>query len=107
MNAITRKATSALLCGLAGFSAIQARAADWSDTSIGWRYGTQFAEPFNTKDITKNILSLTHVSGYKYGVNFFNVDLLMSDSNDPGSLTQTSGAQEAYIVYRNTVDIGK
>jgi hypothetical protein len=107
MNAIARNAIPVLLCGLAALGAGQARAAEWSDTSIGWRYGTQFAEPFNTKDITKNILSLTHVSGYKYGVNFFNVDLLMSDKNDPASLTQSSGAQEAYVVYRNTVDISK
>ena len=81
MNAIARKGIPALLCGFAGFSALQAGAAEWSDTSIGWRYGTKFAEPFNTKDISKNIVSLTHVSGYKYGVNFFNVDLLMSASD--------------------------
>jgi opacity protein-like surface antigen len=84
-----------------------AQAADWSDTSISWRYGTQFAEPFNGNDISKHIFALTHASGYKYGSNFFNVDLLQSDSNDPGSLTQSSGAQEAYVVYRHTLDIGK
>jgi nucleoside-specific outer membrane channel protein Tsx len=84
-----------------------AQAADWSDTSISYRYGTRFAEPFNGNDISKHIFALTHASGYKYGSNFFNVDLLQSDSNDPGSLTQTSGAQEAYVVYRHTLDIGK
>ena len=84
-----------------------AHAADWSDTSVSWRYGTDFAEPYNTQDISKNILGLTHVSGYKYGTNFFNVDFLMSDSKDPASLSQTSGAQEAYLVYRHTLDIGK
>jgi nucleoside-specific outer membrane channel protein Tsx len=83
-----------------------ASAADWSDTSISWRYGTRFAEPFNPEHITKHIFALTHASGYKYGSNFFNVDLLQSDKSDPASLTQSEGAQEAYIVYRNTVDIG-
>jgi hypothetical protein len=107
MKAIARKKLPVLLCCLAGLGAIEAHAADWSDTSIGWRYGKKFAEPFNSEDISKNILSLTHVSGYKYGVNFFNVDLLMSDSKDPGSLTQKSGAQEAYVVYRHTLDFSK
>lgn len=92
-------ATLLLSCAAAG-------AADWSDTSISWRYGTRFAEPFNPEHVTKHIFALTHASGYKYGSNFFNVDLLQSDKSDPASLTQSEGAQEAYIVYRNTVDIG-
>ena len=33
-------------------------AADWSDTSLGYRNGTQFAEPFNPNDIAKNIVNL-------------------------------------------------
>jgi hypothetical protein len=89
-----------------GFAATQASAAEWSDTAISWRYGHDFREPFNSQDITKNIFALTHVDGYKYGSNFFNVDLLESDSKDP-STVGGSGAQEAYIVYRNTVDLSK
>ena len=81
-------------------------AADWSDTAISWRYGTAFREPFNPSNINKHIFALTHASGYKYGSNYFNVDLLQSDRNDPASLTQKSGAQEAYVVYRHTLDIG-
>ena len=75
-------------------------AADWADNSIGYRYGTRFAEPYNTQDISKNIVNFQHASGYKYGTNFLNVDLLMSDSKD-------DSAQEAYITYRHTLDIGK
>lgn len=92
-------ATLLLSCAAAG-------AADWSDTSISWRYGTRFAEPFNPEHIRKHIFALTHASGYKYGSNFFNVDLLQSDKTDPASLTQNEGAQEAYVVYRHTLDIG-
>lgn len=77
----------------------QASAADWSDTSIGYRYGTQFAEPFNPKDIKKNIVNVTHASGNKYGSDYFNVDFLESDGTD-------SQAQEAYVLYRHTFDIG-
>ena len=84
-----------------------AHAADWSDTAVSWRYGTRFAEPFNPQDIKKHIFALTHASGYKYGSNFFNVDLLQSDETDPASLTQTDGAQEAYVVYRHSLDFGK
>ncbi|HAV35604.1 MAG TPA: outer envelope protein [Massilia sp.] len=84
-----------------------ASAADWSDTAISWRYGEKFREPFNPNDISKHIVALTHASAYKYGSNYFNADLMLSDSDDPGSLTQTSGAHEAYILYRHTLDIGK
>lgn len=87
-------------------AAMPAAAAEWSDTYLGWRYGTKFAEPSNPNDISKNILSLTHASGYKYGVNFFNVDMLISDSKDPAANGST-GAQEVYVVYRNTFDLGK
>jgi hypothetical protein len=86
--------------------ATTAHAADWSDTAFSWRYGQRFREPYNPADIKKNIFALTHSSGYKYGTNFFNVDLLESDRNDPASLTQDEGAQEAYVVYRHTLDIG-
>jgi hypothetical protein len=82
-------------------------AADWSDNSIGVRYGTNFGEPYVGNDITKTIVDLNSVSGYSYGVNFFNVDLLMSNSRDPDAPGSTTGAQETYVVYRNTLDFGK
>jgi hypothetical protein len=82
-------------------------AADWSDTSFGARYGSKFAEPFGVNDIKKGIVNFTHVSGYKYGTNFFNADFLMSDSKDPGGAGSTNGAQEVYIVYRHTLDLSK
>ena len=100
------KKLHALACASLLLSCAAAGAADWSDTSISWRYGTRFAEPYNPEHIKKHIFALTHASGYKYGSNFFNVDLLQSDKTDPASLTQSEGAQEAYIVYRHTLDIG-
>lgn len=100
--------TARHLAGLAfALAALNSQAADWSDTSIGYRTGSKFAEPFNPEDIRKNILNLQHASGYKYGSNFFNVDLLMSDGKDPSSATSTDGAHEVYVVYRHTLDIGK
>jgi hypothetical protein len=91
---------SAIALATTVFISLPAAAADWSDTSIGYRTGNKFGEPFGSNDIHKNIFNLTHVSGFKYGTNFFNVDLLQSDKKD-------AEAQEAYIVYRFTLDIEK
>ena len=49
MRALTR--TTLALAALAG-AAATAQAADWSDTSIGWRTGSKYAEPFNPDSIT-------------------------------------------------------
>ena len=87
-------------------AATGAQAANWSDTYIGYRFGTSFAEPFNLNDIKKNIFNFNHVSGYNYGSNFFNVDFLMSDKAD-GNGTANGGAQETYVVYRHTLDMAK
>ncbi|CAN5863880.1 hypothetical protein BH11PSE8_BH11PSE8_05050 [soil metagenome] len=111
---ITSKSARALLAIplLAASGATQA--ADWSDTSLGIRYGTTFSEPYDNntdgsrKDIKKAIVSLTHADGYKYGSNFFKVDFLFSDHNDPGDgVPGNTGAQEVYLVYRHLLDIGK
>ncbi|UIN20052.1 outer envelope protein [Herbaspirillum frisingense] len=88
------------LASILALSASAAHAADWSDNAIGYRYGTRFAEPYNSQDISKNILNFTHSSGYRYGTNFLNIDLLMSDHKD-------DNAQEAYLTYRHTLDLGK
>jgi nucleoside-specific outer membrane channel protein Tsx len=97
--------TRTIACAAAITCAFAAQAATFSDTSIGYRYGTDFAEPFNSNNISKDILNLNHVSGYKYGTNFFNVDMLMSDNKDPAGAGSGNGAQEVYVVYRNTVDL--
>jgi hypothetical protein len=103
-------ASGALLRALIGTTllsaAVASPAAEFSDTAISYRYGTQFREPFNNQDIIKNIFALTHASGFAYGQNFVNVDFLISNNKDP-STPGGSGAQEAYVVYRNTLDIGK
>ena len=104
MERITIRRTALFLAlSVCGF----VQAADWSDTSVGYRYGTKFAEPFNNNDIAKSIVNFSHVSGYKYGTNFLNVDMLMSDKKDPSFAGSDSGAHEAYVVYRHTLDIGK
>jgi nucleoside-specific outer membrane channel protein Tsx len=95
-------AAALLLCAQA-----TVQAAQWSDTALSVRHGQDFREPFNPSNVGKTIFALTHASGYEYGSNFFNVDLLQSDSKDPAALGSSAGAQEAYVVYRHTLDIGK
>ena len=99
--------TRTIACAAALTCSFAAHAATFSDTSIGYRYGTDFAEPFNNNAISKDIINLNHISGYKYGTNFFNVDMLMSDSKDPAGAGSNNGAQEVYVVYRNTVELEK
>ena len=77
-------------------AATPTHAADWSETEILLNHGTKFREPFNPfnpgdgkigavndTDVTKTYLTLQHASGYKYGRNFFFVDLIKSEENDP------------------------
>ncbi|ART79069.1 hypothetical protein [Oceanisphaera avium] len=85
-------------------------AANWSDTFVGYRYGSNFTEPYNDSKIKKNVLGLTHASGYDYGQNFFNVDLLQSNSQDPANgddKGEGDGAFEAYVTYRHQLHLGK
>ena len=104
----TRTVGACVLAAGAALAGVQqAAAADWSDTSIGLRYGTKFHEPFNSQDITKSIVNLTHASGYKYGTNFFNADFLVANDKDPSAFGSTNGSHEIYIVYRHTLDLGK
>jgi nucleoside-specific outer membrane channel protein Tsx len=108
MMALPLRRLPALCLALAASLACgAAQALDWSSTAISWRVGNEFREPFNPNDVRKNIFALTHANGYKYGSNFFNLDLLQSDENDPRALGDSDGAQEAYLVYRHTLDIGK
>ncbi len=103
MHTVSKTSAAALLL----VASVASQAADWSDTSIGYRFGNKYAEPFNTNDVKKNIFNLNHASGYKYGSNFFNADLLLSDEKDPAGRGSTNGAQEVYIVYRHTLDLAK
>ena len=101
---------TAIVAALAAIGSV-AHAADWSDTALSERYGQNFCEPYEGCGIGKHILNLTNVSGYAYGTNFISIDLLTSDAKDPGitnnGTASTTGAQEAYAVYRNTVDFSK
>ncbi len=104
MQPITRTAIATALAGVA----FTATAADWSDAFIGFSYGTKFSNPGSTADVTKKIATLQYVGGYKYGVNFFSLDMLAADENNPAAgAGNTRGSHEVYVTYNNTLSFGK
>ncbi len=94
-----------VICSLTATS--QAGASDWSDTYIGYRWGSHIHEPAIDPAITKNIVSFTHSSRYSLGSNYLNVDILMSDRNDPANGAGSRGAQEIYVTYRSQLNFNK
>lgn len=92
------------LCALTAALAapLPALAADWSDTEIHLLHGTRFNDngAFGGPKFTKDILTLNHASGYKYGRNFFFVDMIKSDSQD-------GNAGEVYGEYYHNLSLGK
>lgn len=101
--------TAALLAaGISAFSATAAQAAEWQDFAVGMRYGSNFSEPGIDADVKKWIVNATYANGWKYGGNFFNIDALQSDKNDPAAGTPPqSGATEFYAVYRGQLSLAK
>ncbi|MGY2289575.1 hypothetical protein ACW9H6_07710 [Pseudomonas sp. SDO528_S397] len=78
----------------------------WGDTWIGYRYSAHYTEPGNPGDVAKNILQITHASGYALGQHFLNLDVFKSAHNDPAKGGGT-GATEVYLTYRNQLQYGK
>jgi len=69
-----------LVCGVLVATASRAAvAADWSSTNAQFLNGDDFIIPGIVGDIEKNILTLEHASGWKYGDNFFFVDVTNGD----------------------------
>jgi hypothetical protein len=90
-----------------GLIASQARAQNFSDTSVGVRDGLTVANPggnFDTnekgsRDVNKVIVNLAHFDVWDYGTNFFNVDVLFSNPNE-AAINSSGGSTEFYAVYR-------
>ena len=59
-----------------------AMAADWSSTNAQFLNGDDFIIPLEADGIEKNILTLEHASGWKYGDNFFFVDVINGDADN-------------------------
>lgn len=76
-----------------------AGSAQWSSTNIQYLYGTTYSSIFfneetnklDSKDISSSVITLEHVNGWKYGDNFYFVDITNGDRNDPDAATSFYG----------------
>ena len=92
-------------------AAVCAQAADWSDTSIGYRYAPGSVEKY-TDGVRKDIFNFTHASGDKLGTNLFSIDFLKSSSDDPATGKPADGsgregAQEWYGFFQRNFSTSK
>ncbi len=61
--------------------AVPCFAADWSSTNVQFLKGDDFESPFGGEKYSNNIATLEHASGWKYGDNFFFVDVINGDGD--------------------------
>lgn len=90
-------------------TATQARAQGFSDTTIGVRDSLTVANPGGEKgsrDVNKVIFNVGNFDVWDYGSNFFNVDALLSNPNEPAYLS-SGGSTEFYAVYRGQLSPDK
>lgn len=79
---------------------VNAELLQWSDSEIQSLNGMDFNEPFNPEQVSKAIITVTHVHGWRYGRNFFFMDTLFSTDGVPAQINLYG---EAY----STLSVGK
>ncbi len=94
--------------------ALPVKADNFSDLSVGYRFGGNFREPGVTKplpggsadaaQIAKNIANVTYVDSTEHGTDFLLLDLYFSDGADPAKNSR-DGAIEPYLIYRHAFRI--
>jgi nucleoside-specific outer membrane channel protein Tsx len=97
-----------IFAAMLALAATQARA-QFSDTLMGVRDGMFVANPGEEKggrDVNKIILNFGHFDVWDYGTNFFNVDVLFSNANEPAN-NSAGGSTELYSVYRGQLSPDK
>lgn len=99
-----RLTTSLSMVLLGVLAATGASAADWASDSVGYRYYSAQSEPGTADKVAKNVLSYTHVSGDKLGMNLFTIDYLRSDNADPAN-GSAGGAAEWYGFYKRSFSL--
>jgi hypothetical protein len=90
-------------------TATQAQAQNFSDTSMGLRDSAFVSNPGGGKgsrNVNKIIVNVGHFDVWDYGSNFFNVDILFSDANEPAN-NSAGGSTELYGVYRGQLSPDK
>ncbi|MGE5469389.1 MAG: nucleoside-binding protein [Bacteroidota bacterium] len=92
----------AMLANLPG----QAQSADFSDTVVAYRYGSQFTEPAIAHDIAKNILTVNHLASGWTGLHILSLEGRYSDHYDPAK-NSSDGASEYLFNYRYQLAAGR
>jgi hypothetical protein len=98
-----------LFAAALALTATQAQAQGFSDTLIGIRDSVFASNPGGEKgsrDVNKAIVNVGHFDVWDYGSNFFNVDILFSDANEPAA-NSSGGSTEFYAVYRGQLSPDK
>jgi nucleoside-specific outer membrane channel protein Tsx len=98
-----------LFAAALAITATQARAQGFSDTTIGVRDSLTVANPGGEKgsrNVNKVIFNVGNFDVWDYGSNFFNVDALLSNPNEP-AYNSPGGSTEFYAVYRGQLSPDK
>lgn len=66
---------------------------EWSNNEIQYLHGDSYHEPFNSQNIGQSIITITHSDGWKFGRNFFFLDMLITENGQP---SQTNLYGEVY-----------
>ena len=82
-----------------------------NDNSVSYAYRFNATDPFVTDHTGKSVVTFTHFDAWAYGTNFFNIDLLKSDINDPSNpcglngfpARGCEGTTEIYGFFRSTL----
>ena len=91
---------------------------DYSDTSLSWAFNFTTRDPNVEWSASKNVFTLNHIDAWKYGTNYLNVDLLVSDTRDPEAPWGGPGhpipgwgigygAVEVYALYRGALSFNQ
>jgi len=67
-----------------------AHAADWSTTNVQLLHGSSYANDFGIDDKAKTVFTLEHANGWKYGDNFFFVDVSNPTSSNTNHYAEFS-----------------
>ena len=83
----------------------------FSDTSMGVRDGPWISNPAarrrkGSRDVNKIIVNVGHFDVWDYGSNFFNVDILFSNANEPAN-NSAGGSTEFYARLSRPVQPGQ
>jgi hypothetical protein len=109
---MSKKVLPALIVMGVGLTAAPVHASDflWTDTYLSYRYLWQDVQPGTYRDVQENAVNLSHADGWKYGQNFFSLDVEQFTHQDPTNIAgtfgqpgpQSTGSGEFYGLFRST-----